>query len=197
LTDPPTIDIILFLIYSERKGELEMTPQALESVFADSGYGGYPQRCIQCGTCSASCPFANLMDHSPRELMALIRDGDIEDALCSNTPWFCVSCYQCLVRCPREIPVTDVMYALKQMAADYSLGPKDNRMLDFYRAFQREIHQHARISSVFLMARYAMRHPVDAITKSRLGLRLLTRGRLDLVPEKVRGKKAIRKILRT
>lgn len=173
-----------------------MNLQALESAFATSGYAEYPRRCIQCGTCSASCPLAEHMDHSPRELLALIRDGEIEDALNSNTPWFCVSCYHCMVRCPREIPVTDVMYGVKQLAADHALGPKNNEMLDLYRAFQREIHHHARVSSAFLMVRYGMRHPMSAISKTFLGLQLLFKGRLDLIPEKANCRNAIRKMLR-
>ncbi len=30
--------------------------------------------------------------------------------------WCCVSCYFCTTRCPQEIPITDIMYALKRMA---------------------------------------------------------------------------------
>ena len=36
--------------------------------------------------------------------------------IASNTPWHCVSCYYCTVRCPQEIHITDIMYTLKSMA---------------------------------------------------------------------------------
>ncbi|MCS6843379.1 MAG: 4Fe-4S dicluster domain-containing protein, partial [Caldilineales bacterium] len=39
--------------------------------------GGDPRldRCIQCGTCGGSCPSAADMDHTPRQLFALIFAG--------------------------------------------------------------------------------------------------------------------------
>ena len=39
----------------------------------------------------------------------------------SNTPWYCVSCYFCTVRCPQDIHITDVMYTLKRMAIQKGL----------------------------------------------------------------------------
>src|SRR5438876_658871 len=37
--------------------------------------------CIQCGTCSATCPVSIYMDHTPRQLMALTRAGFKQDVL--------------------------------------------------------------------------------------------------------------------
>ena len=31
--------------------------------------------CIQCGTCSASCPNVDKMDHTPRQIIAMARAG--------------------------------------------------------------------------------------------------------------------------
>jgi heterodisulfide reductase subunit C len=59
------------------------------------------QLCIQCGTCGGSCPSAADMDHTPRMLFAMIRAGMRDAALRSNTPWMCVGCYFCSVRCPQ------------------------------------------------------------------------------------------------
>ena len=44
------------------------------------------------------------MDHTPRQLFAMIRAGMQDEVLRSNTPWFCVSCYYCMVRCPQGDP---------------------------------------------------------------------------------------------
>ena len=79
------------------------------------------EMCIQCGTCGGSCPSAVEMEHTPRRLFAMLRAGMREDALKSNTPWICVSCYHCVVRCPQNIHIPDVMYTLKTMAVDAKL----------------------------------------------------------------------------
>ena len=72
--------------------------------------------CIQCGTCSATCPVASggFMDNSPRRIIALIRSGFKEQVLKANTYWYCASCYQCTVRCPRGIDIAELMYGLKR-----------------------------------------------------------------------------------
>jgi heterodisulfide reductase subunit C2 len=70
--------------------------------------------CIQCGTCSGSCPVARFMDHSPRKIIAMINAGLKDRVLNSNTYWYCASCYYCTVRCPRGIDIAELMYALKR-----------------------------------------------------------------------------------
>ncbi|RJP44114.1 MAG: heterodisulfide reductase [Desulfobacteraceae bacterium] len=141
--------------------------------------------CIQCGTCSASCPLTDQMDHAPRELFALVRDGAMEEVLRSNTPWFCVSCYQCMVRCPREIPVTDIMYALKRMAAEAGIFPKGHKMPGLYKIFNQDVARYGKITGSILMGRYGLRHPVDMASKMGTGLGLLKTRRFDFTPQKM------------
>jgi len=80
-------------------------------------------RCIQCGTCSSSCPMSVYMDYPPRKIVAMIKNGFKEEALKSFTIWLCSSCYTCQVRCPANIKITDVMYALKRMAIKERVYP--------------------------------------------------------------------------
>ncbi len=67
------------------------------------------EMCIQCGTCGGSCPSAAAMDHTPRLLFAMLRAGMRDEVMTSNTFWVCVSCYHCMVRCPQEVHIPDVM----------------------------------------------------------------------------------------
>jgi len=69
--------------------------------------------CIQCGTCSGACPVAVHMDLTPRRIIALTRAGLEADVMASSTPWLCASCYECQVRCPREIKVTEAIAEVK------------------------------------------------------------------------------------
>lgn len=72
--------------------------------------------CIQCGSCTASCPTANLMDISPRQLWGLIRLGLKDEALHGQTFWLCTTCKACTVHCPRGILLSDTMIGLKTYA---------------------------------------------------------------------------------
>ena len=56
------------------------------------------------------------MQYTPRTIFAMINADRREDVLSANTMWCCVSCYFCTTRCPQQIPITDIMYALKRLA---------------------------------------------------------------------------------
>ena len=72
--------------------------------------------CIQCGTCSATCPTAFAMDYSPRQLWRMVQLGMRDEVLNSRTFWLCTTCKSCQVRCPRGIDLMDAMIALKEYA---------------------------------------------------------------------------------
>lgn len=137
-------------------------------------------QCIQCGTCSGSCPLAGEMDHGPREVFSLIRDGFLEKALISNTIWNCVSCYACMSRCPKEIPVTDIIYLLRQIAVKQGLVSKKIKTPHLYRTFARQSGSGKRISEAKLALFYGLRHPGDVIPSFLLSLKLLKRRRMGL-----------------
>jgi len=153
------------------------------------------EMCIQCGTCGGSCPSAGDMDHTPRQLFAMIR-ADMRDAvLRSNTPWHCVSCYYCTVRCPQEVHITDVMYALKSMAIQAKLyhdavGP------DFSQTFIDYVENYGRSFEFGLATRHNLRHhPLNIPSMIPMGLGMLTRGRMDLTPQRIEGLEQLQAIL--
>src|SRR4030065_2829267 len=79
-----------------------------------ASHGNPIEACMQCGTCSGTCPVATFMDHTPRRLIGLIRADFKDEALASNTYWFCASCFHCTVRCPKGIDIAGLMYGLKR-----------------------------------------------------------------------------------
>ena len=97
---------------------INLTSVKRDPTFMDglSPAGRLIRRCIQCGTCSASCPTVYGMDYTPRELWRLVNLGLVEEVLDSRTFWLCTVCKSCQVRCPRGIGITDAMVALKEWA---------------------------------------------------------------------------------
>ncbi len=69
--------------------------------------------CMQCGTCSGTCPMADEMDFFPRKVMHYSQFGRLEDMENINSYWKCASCHSCSVRCPRGIDIAKVMEALR------------------------------------------------------------------------------------
>jgi len=70
--------------------------------------------CYQCGTCAAGCPFVEEMDLTPDEVLRFVI-LDKKEVLNSETIWLCSSCFACAERCPRDINITVVMEALRQI----------------------------------------------------------------------------------
>ena len=141
--------------------------------------------CIQCGTCGGSCPSGMDMDHSPRQIFAMIRADMKEAVLASNTPWYCVSCYYCMVRCPQEIHITDVMYTLKRMAIQADLYEED-KAAGFSQSFVGHVDNYGRSFELGLATRHYLRYqPLGLVDRAAFGLGMYRQGRLDLTPQKI------------
>jgi heterodisulfide reductase subunit C len=125
------------------------------------------------------------MDHTPRQIFAMIRAGMREAVLASNTPWYCVSCYYCTTRCPQEIHITDVMYTLKSMAIaeGYYEEPVG---ADLSQTFVNYVENNGRSFEFGLATRQYLRHsPGSLLRKATMGLGMLTRDRLELTPQHI------------
>ena len=143
------------------------------------------EMCIQCGTCGGSCPSGMDMDHTPRQLFAMIRAGMRQEVLASNTPWYCVSCYYCTVRCPQEIHITDIMYSLKRMAIEADLFEED-KAAGLSQSFVGHVDNYGRSFELGLATRHYLRHqPLGLMGKAGFGLGMYRQGRLDLTPQRI------------
>lgn len=177
------------------RAEHELRLDFLEQVANIPG-GRRISRCLQCGTCTGSCPVSYAMDLSPRAVIARFRAGDIAAVLRSRTIWLCASCYACTVRCPAGIKVTDILYALKRMTADRRLMPRAFAPLAMAEGFVGMVRRFGRNSEPWLLAGYYLRvRFAGMLPNLGMALRLLLRGRLPLVPTRIRGHAALRRIL--
>lgn len=154
--------------------------QFLRKVYSLPG-GEHIRACIQCGTCSGSCPNANVMSATPRQVIAMVQAGMEQELLASNSMWYCISCYLCTVRCPRNVPVTDIMYMLKGMALRKRGRLGDKATATLASSFVSTVSKSGRNNEMALLLRYYMRtNPLASLKMAPLGLKLFTRGRMGL-----------------
>jgi len=152
--------------------------------------------CIQCGTCSAGCPMSVYMDYTPRRIICLTRAGLEKDVLRSFTPWLCASCYECQVLCPKDIKITDVMYALKQEAMAQGVYPKRFPIPVLAREFFRGVERTGRSSEGPLMVRFFLKtNPLGMLRNISIAWRLWRTGRLSLRQERTRDRGTVRTLL--
>lgn len=114
----------------------------------------------------------------------MIRAGKREEVLTSDSMWMCTSCYNCIVRCPRELPITHIMHGLANYAHRLGIAPKMNPTRRFAKIFWDNITKSGRVNELGLSLRlYFMDGLVSGIKKglqmAGVGLGLVKTGRLD------------------
>ena len=166
----------------------------LEEVYSIPG-GEKIKDCIQCGTCSGSCPVSWAMEQTPRQVFAMVRAGMRDEVMESLTIWTCASCYQCAARCPQEIKVTDIMYILKRMSIRENRR-RSRRARALSTAFVEIVNKYGRNRETELMARFMLAaNPLGAFAAAPIGLALRLHGRLPVGGSKVRRIDSLRRIV--
>ena len=174
----------------------EELDKGFAATIAKMAHGEKFLTCIQCGTCSATCPVSHFMDFTPRRIIAMVREGFREEVLRSFTIWLCASCYSCTADCPREIKITDVMYALKQIALQEKVYPKRFPLPVLQEVFFDYVQHKGRNSEGRLMLALALKtNPFRFLSLAKMGLRLWLAGRVSLAEDSIRDKEGLRKLL--
>jgi heterodisulfide reductase subunit C len=153
--------------------------------------------CIQCGTCTASCPTSWAMEYKPREIVGLFRAEMLDKVLRSNTVWMCASCYYCAVRCPSGIKLADIMYVLRSLAIKHGLFRREEAYPALARMFAGVVDRYGRNAETEMLTRYYLsrKNPFGMAKQLGLALKMLRRGRLPLLPKAIRGQRDLEKIM--
>ncbi len=161
--------------------------------FLENQMGEDLRLCYQCGKCSAGCPVSYAMDLTPRQVMRSIQFGLIDEILDSSTIWLCLSCQVCSARCPREIDIAKVMEGLRNLALAEKRQAKEKEVALFNSIFLTVILGLDRVYEVGLAALYNLcsGHP---LTNIGMLPAMLSRGKLAILPPRIKGAKQIRQI---
>ena len=89
-------------------------PDFAREIAAAGGEG--VKMCFQCGTCTAGCPSGRQTSYRVRKLMRMAQLGLKEEIINSDELWECSTCYTCVERCPRQVPIVDIVIALRNIA---------------------------------------------------------------------------------
>jgi quinone-modifying oxidoreductase subunit QmoC len=122
----------------------------LKEVEANVEEGEWVKMCMQCGVCSGSCPLGPHWEHPPQEIFMMIRAGKRDEVLKSSSMWMCTSCYNCIVRCPRELPITHIMHGLAHYAMRLGLAPKQQPTMKFADLFWKNLVKTGRVNELKL-----------------------------------------------
>lgn len=145
----------------------------LKEVEANVEEGLWVKMCMQCGVCAGSCPFGPYWDHPPQEIFMMIRAGKRDEVLTSSSMWMCTSCYNCIARCPRELPITHIMHGLANYAHRLGIAPKNQPTRKFARKFWDNLAKKGRINELKLgISLYFMNGFVEGIKMAMMAMPL-------------------------
>lgn len=154
-------------------------------------------RCYQCGKCTAGCALAEDMDYPPSVAMRMLQTKDVknyDDLLKSETIWLCVSCQNCLTRCPMEIDIPRLMDHLRAKALERkSVNKKASHIISFHNAFLDSVKYTGRLYEIGLVAGYKLR-TFNLLQDMNVAPRMLAKGKLPIIPELVEDRKQISSI---
>ena len=152
-----------------------------------ASHGNPIKTCIQCGTCSATCPVVEYMDHTPRRIIGMIGADLKDEVLASNTFWYCASCYHCTVRCPSDIDIAELMYALKRYSMwnnqyqEGLIGPV------FSETFVKTIVKSGRSYEPVLASSYLFTYGVrEILQEAQMATSLMLKGRMPVLPPRIK-----------
>jgi quinone-modifying oxidoreductase subunit QmoC len=146
--------------------------------------GHMVKMCMQCGVCAGSCPLGNAWEHSPQKIFMMIRAGKREEVLSSDSMWMCTSCYNCIVRCPRQLPITHIMHGLAHYANRLGMVPKGQPTQEIAKIFWNNLVKTGRVNELkFSLSMYFKDGFVqgikNALAMQSIGLGLVKAGRLN------------------
>ena len=63
-----------------------------------------------------TCPAYDEMEYHPHQFVSMVKNGDIERLLNSQSLYRCLSCFACIDRCPRSVEPAKLVEAVRLIA---------------------------------------------------------------------------------
>jgi len=173
----------------------------LEQIEADGPFQA--SACFQCRKCTNGCPVTFAMDLYPDEVIRMVILGQRETVLACRTIWVCAACETCTTRCPNDVKIAELMDCLKEMALSEGVPCPQPGILALHETFLDNIKKRGRLYETTLLPAYLLKsgEVLDRWNSGtwrydlNLGRRMLSKGRLPLMPKSIKGKKEVREIL--
>jgi heterodisulfide reductase subunit C2 len=150
-------------------------------------------RCYQCGKCSAGCPMATESDLRPHNVMRLVMQDRRDEAMRDESIWLCLTCETCTARCPNDCDPARVIDELREMSLRSGLAAAPRHIAAFHRAFLAQIRANGRLHEMSMIVDYKL-HSGDLMKDVTNAPAMVTRGKLSIRPERIKGMEEIKRI---
>ena len=151
------------------------------------------QRCYYCLRCTAGCPAAYAMEHTPAQILRLVQLGQKDALLKSSAIWLCIGCETCGTRCPNEIHAGAVIDALRQIAIEEKVPAGERTIFKLHKAFLDSIHTWGRLHELTMLMQYKLTSR-DLFSDLDMGLDMFLKGKIHPLPKRIKGRDEIKKL---
>lgn len=152
--------------------------------------------CLQCGACSGVCPVSSFMEYTPRQIVGMTRSGLSDRLLRSKAIWYCASCYACTEVCPKKIPITEIIHALRREALARKTYPRRFAPPLLTKSFHGVTTSRGRSNDALVMLHtYLRERPFKHLGMIRVAGKLWLKGRVELLPDAVSNRRKFAKMV--
>ena len=160
--------------------------------------------CYQCRKCTNGCPVTFAMDLYPDQVIRKVILGQKDEVLRCGTIWVCASCETCTTRCPNNVKIAEIMDCLKEMATRQKIAVPQPQVRILSETFLKNIRRHGRVFEGELMAEYLITSGQlmpkfkdgTLMDDMKLGINLLRKGKMSVIPKIHKGRKFVNDILK-
>jgi heterodisulfide reductase subunit C2 len=160
------------------------TPDTSLAATVAAGCGENVFKCYQCKRCTSGCPVAPYTEMHPATIMRAVQLGQPDMIFADKFLWLCTGCETCTTRCPQGIDVEAVIDELKIIGRREGRIPADAPFANVVRLNYDSIKRWGRLYEIELLMRDKMTRPSSAFDDVGMGLKMLRKGKLGLLPRR-------------
>jgi heterodisulfide reductase subunit C len=151
------------------------------------------RRCFYCLRCTAGCPAAYAMDHTPAQILRLVQLGQKDTLLHSSAIWLCIGCETCGTRCPNQIHAGAVIDALRHIAIEEGVAPAERSVFKLHEAFLDSIRTWGRLHELTMILQHKLTSR-DLFSNLDMGLDMFLKGKIHPFPSRIQGHRQVKSL---
>ena len=129
----------------------------------------------------------------PHNVLRLAMQNRRDEALHGEAIWLCLTCESCSARCPNACDPARVIDELREMSLRAGVDDAPRHIAAFHRAFLAQIRTNGRLHEMGMVVEYKLRSG-DLMKDVTNAPAMVTRGKLSLRPDRIRGVDEMKRI---
>lgn len=150
--------------------------------------------CMECGKCSGGCSNTHIFDITARQIVKLIKMGEVDTLLKMDSLWTCVSCQLCIERCPVGIDIPRIMDYLREKAYQQHMPATRENVKLFHELMLGHIEKGGRVEEGILAMEFNLKTGNYFKDVWDPGMKMFFKGKINPFTPKMKKREEVRRI---